>query len=245
MKFAVIGDIHSNLYALQSVVQDIQTRGIEKTYCTGDLVGYLTDPNGVIEYIQSHKILTIQGNHDLKIVQSDKTGEDVLNSLSEQELQNSASFHHNNETISDINRLFLAQLKQEMVLNIEGFSIQIIHGSPDSISEYMYEDDEKLTTFALTSIHDVIIYGHTHVPYHKVIEGVHFINPGSVGKPKHGNHKSTYMIVEVIESELKTELVEVSYDIITLINDIKENPWISNNLIEDLLQGGSLENIED
>ena len=64
MRIAVISDIHSNVYALDEVLADIQKRNVDMTVCTGDLVGYATRPNEVIETIKKEKILTIMGNYD-------------------------------------------------------------------------------------------------------------------------------------------------------------------------------------
>ena len=73
MKIAVISDIHSNIYELNEVLTDIENRNVDIIVCTGDLVGYGTRPNEVIEKIKKEKILTIMGNYDdaignLKIV---------------------------------------------------------------------------------------------------------------------------------------------------------------------------------
>ena len=64
MRIAVISDIHSNIYALDEVLADIEKRNVDMTVCTGDLVGYATRPNEVIETIKKEKILTIMGNYD-------------------------------------------------------------------------------------------------------------------------------------------------------------------------------------
>lgn len=64
MKIAVISDIHSNIYALESVLDDIKNRDIDLIACTGDLVGYGTRPNEVINTIRKNRILTIMGNYD-------------------------------------------------------------------------------------------------------------------------------------------------------------------------------------
>ncbi|MEF3419289.1 metallophosphoesterase family protein, partial [Escherichia coli] len=61
MKIAVISDIHSNIYALDAVLADIETKDVDITVCTGDLVGYGTKPNEVIETLKKNKILTIMG----------------------------------------------------------------------------------------------------------------------------------------------------------------------------------------
>ena len=73
MKIAVISDIHSNIYALDKVIEDIKLKNVDMVVCTGDLVGYGTRPNEVIHKIKEEKILTIMGNYDdaignLKIV---------------------------------------------------------------------------------------------------------------------------------------------------------------------------------
>ena len=73
MKIAVISDIHSNIYALDKVIDDIKSKNVDMVVCTGDLVGYGTRPNEVIHKMKEEKILTIMGNYDdaignLKIV---------------------------------------------------------------------------------------------------------------------------------------------------------------------------------
>ena len=64
MKFAVIGDIHSNKYALESVLEDIKERNVDFIISTGDLVGYLPYPNEVIDLLRRHSVLSVKGNHD-------------------------------------------------------------------------------------------------------------------------------------------------------------------------------------
>ena len=62
MKIAVISDIHSNIYALDKVIDDIKSKNVDMVVCTGDLVGYGTRPNEVIHKIKEEKILTIMGS---------------------------------------------------------------------------------------------------------------------------------------------------------------------------------------
>ena len=143
MKFAVISDIHSNLYALQSVLDDIKQQGINTIYCTGDLIGYLTDPNGVIDLIKSNEILTLLGNHDEKYMKSEPSTQSVIDMLSVMEVQKSASYHHNNQLLSSDNRLFIKSLPRAFMIKLENYNIQFVHGSPDHISTYMYEEVDK------------------------------------------------------------------------------------------------------
>ena len=64
MKIAVISDMHSNIYALDKVIDDIKSKNVDMVVCTGDLVGYGTRPNEVIHKMKEEKILTIMGNYD-------------------------------------------------------------------------------------------------------------------------------------------------------------------------------------
>jgi len=64
MKFAVIGDIHANIFALRAVLYKADMLGISQVYCLGDLVGYGANPNEVIDLIRQREIIVIQGNYD-------------------------------------------------------------------------------------------------------------------------------------------------------------------------------------
>jgi len=235
MKFAVISDIHSNLFALESVLEDIKREQINNIYCTGDIVGYLTDPNGVIDCLKQHNIMSILGNHDEKYIQQTRLTDKEISDLDEVMLQKSGSFYHNNQLLTDENRLYLRNLPRNMLIKLEHWSIQLVHGSPDHISTYLYEEDDK-TEIAKNSLQNVIIFGHTHIPYHQIVEEVHFINPGSVGKPKDGDERASYVIVSA-EENLSIEFKKVSYNLDQMVLDIESSPWISNELIMALKRG--------
>ena len=110
MRIAIISDIHNNLYALDAVLADIEDRIVDKVVCLGDLVGYLTDPNGVIETIKKCDMTVIQGNHDQKIALAERDETSALDGLDIEILQKSASFHHTNQVITDENRSYLKLL---------------------------------------------------------------------------------------------------------------------------------------
>ena len=68
MKLAVISDIHSNLYALMNVLNDIDDKKADLIICLGDLVGYGPHPNETISLIKRRNILCIKGNYDMAVV---------------------------------------------------------------------------------------------------------------------------------------------------------------------------------
>lgn len=234
MKFAVIGDIHGNIYALKAVYKDIQNKNVDFIISTGDLVGYMMYPNEVIEFLKENKITSIQGNHDKFIANGDKIKDISIYSL--EEVQKNASELYTNSILKDENRSFLKNLPKEIRIKKGDFDILIVHGSPRKIDEYLYEDGENIKEIEKTYNENVIISGHTHIPYIQKVINRYFINAGSVGKPKHGNPKSTYVIIEVKE-DLKCTIEEVNYEYEKMIEDIKNNNGISDKLIP-LLKNG-------
>jgi putative phosphoesterase len=237
LKFAVIGDIHSNIYALESVLKDIDKRNVDFIVSTGDLVGYLPFPNEVISCIKEKGILAIQGNHDKRIAESLPISQKDIENMTPLELTGSASGVFTNMTISDEHRNYLGSMPQYVSLESGGLRIKMVHGSPNSINEYLYEDSEAVRQLAKEMQEDVIISGHTHLPYHQVINKKHFINAGSVGKPKHGNANAIYVIVEVKEQEVFTEFVEVVYEVEKVLEVIAKSQYFDHKLMDMLRKG--------
>ncbi|MDF2612270.1 MAG: phosphodiesterase, family [Clostridia bacterium] len=237
MRFAVIGDVHSNIFALQSVLEDIKMKKVDFVVSTGDLVGYLPFPNEVIEAVQENRILVVQGNHDKLIANSNSIKDEIIESMKDEEIQRNASEIFTNWVITDENRNFLSNLPGQLRINCNEITILIVHGSPRDIGEYLYEDKHNLTELSKELSEDVVICGHTHIPYHYRINNKHFINAGSVGKPKHGSPQAAYVIVTVEGKNVMSETAYVNYDTDSMIKTIKKNRMISDKLIPMLEQG--------
>lgn len=237
MRLAIISDIHSNIDALKAVLEDCRQREIEAIYSTGDLVGYLPFPNEVLEVIRMAGITAIQGNHDKAIFEASLPEQNVLATMSQKELQASASRIYTLSTLSDLHKTFLGDLPEDLFLEVDGLVIRLVHGSPDKIDEYLYEDSPRLTEIAGAMSEDILVFGHTHLPFHQVVGGKHFINAGSVGKPKQGNPNSVYIIIETREGQAEVEIIEVPYDRGPINEAIKASPLIADALIDHLAQG--------
>lgn len=212
MKIAVISDIHANLEALRSVLKDIKDRGITRVYCAGDLVGYAPFPNEVIEIIKEKQIPTVMGNYDdgvgnMRLICGCDYADEKAQLLGEK------SIAWTKEHTTEENKEFLRALPHEIKFTCGKYKFLIVHGSPRKLNEYLKEDTPAgyLEELLDESVVDVIICGHTHKAYHKVTGHRHVINAGSVGKPKHGNPQSTYVIIDCTQ-ELKVETVEVNYN---------------------------------
>ena len=91
-----------------------------------------------------------------------------------------------------------------------------VHGRPRRINEYLYEDRPDASLERLLDLveADVLVCGHTHIPYHRVLpSGRRVINEGSVGKPKDGDRRACYGVMEAKGKELSVEFVRVAYDV--------------------------------
>ncbi len=95
----------------------------------------------------------------------------------------------------------------------------LCHGPPASITEYLFETHsepylKKFTSGGRNDVHaDIIVFGHTHVPYHRVVDGVHFVNTGSVGRPKDGDPRAGYCVLTIDGDRVTTEQVRLPYDV--------------------------------
>ena len=137
MRFAVIGDIHSNLAALESVLNHIKGNNVDFIVSTGDLVGYAPFPNEVIDLIRSSHIMSIQGNYDKAIGNKELIcGCDYTDSKMIELASQSVQF--TNRAISEENRKYLKNLPQQIIFNGGSFEVIVVHGSPEkSMNIYM------------------------------------------------------------------------------------------------------------
>jgi putative phosphoesterase len=237
MRFAVIADVHSNIYALDAALEDIKKRGIENIYCAGDLVGYAPFPNEVIETIKKAKIPTVMGNYDEATAYFKPTcGCDYPNEKAAE--IGSQSIAWTKKHTSEASKEFLKTLPGKIEFTASGKKVLIVHGSPRQINEYLYETrpEEELKEIMNETEANILICGHTHLPYHKVINGKHLINAGSVGKPKHGDPMGTYVIVN-IDHDVKVEIIKFKYEHEKTAQAIEESE-LPNELADLLRTGG-------
>lgn len=214
-RIAIFSDIHANLPALRAVLEDIDRRGVEQHYCLGDLVGYGTFPNEVIKVIRERNIPTIMGNYDQGVGNSsDECG--CAYKTAEEEALGKRSIAWTNAHTTDENKSFLRSLLPQIPLQLGNLKILLAHGSPRRINEYLYADrpDSSLERILDGVNADVLVVGHTHKPYHRVLpSGRQVINEGSVGKPKDGDPRAAYVILEAKGRDLHVEFVRVPYDV--------------------------------
>src|SRR3990172_1792344 len=213
MRIAAFSDIHGNLHALQAVLADIDEQKVDRIFCLGDLVGYGAYPNEVIELIRGRGIPTIMGNYD-DGVGFDKEECGCAYTDPEMRRLGDLSLAWTKEHVTSENKAFLRSLLPNIRLTVDGKRLLLVHGSPRRINEYLYEDrgQSSLERIAKASEADVLVFGHTHLPYVKDVDGMLFVNVGSAGKPKDGDVRVAHAILDV-GAEVVVTIHRVQYDV--------------------------------
>lgn len=214
-EITIFGDIHGNLPALTAVFADMESRNLHNLYCLGDLVGYGTWPNEVIAAIRALGIPTIMGNYDLGVGNdSDDCGCAYTNPVSEALGKRSIAWTNAHTTAE--NKAFLRELVDNISLQLGDLRVVLVHGSPRKVNEYLFEDRPESSLVRLLDMvqADVLVCGHTHLPYHRVLaDGRHVINAGSVGKPKDGDPRACYLVLSAQGCDLDVQFIRVPYDV--------------------------------
>lgn len=214
MKIAILGDIHGNIEALKAVYKAACRENAEKIFHIGDLGGYAPFVNEVVNFLIDHRIEGVQGNYD-EAVANDKEHcgcryEDPL-----QAEMAELSFEWTKRHASPKSKDYMRGLPFDLSFVSEGLRVKIFHATPFKNNLYWYiEREEKFfLDMARRAAANVMIYGHTHIPYRKDIEGKFFINAGSVGKPKDQDPRACLTIVEVLPGAVKSDFIRVPYDV--------------------------------
>jgi putative phosphoesterase len=216
--FAIFSDVHANLPAMLAAKASIEANQFDGVYCLGDLGGYASQPNEVQELIMAMECPTIMGNYDEGIgFDQDDCGCHYVKPF-DIEMSN-RSFLWTREHTSDVNKEWLRTLPREIRFTVGDVRVLLCHGSPRSTTEYLFDNrsDGYLRQFAANGKDDahadVIVFGHTHVPFHRMVDGVHFINTGSVGRPKDGDPRVGYCKLTIDGENVISEQIRIPYDV--------------------------------
>ena len=221
-RIAVITDIHGNLPALQASLAAIDAIGVDEIYCGGDLVGYGPHPNGVCALIRELAIPTIYGNYDYAIARDfDDCGCAYVTQHDRELGQQSVDWTlaHTDEASKD----FMRGLRFDLHFPLGDQDVHLVHGSPRKVNEYLFEDKPASLYERLARAEEgsVLVFGHTHKPWIHAYGGVLFVNCGSVGKPKDGDPRAAFAILEAEQTgPVRASIQRVPYDAQAVARDV-------------------------
>jgi putative phosphoesterase len=228
------------LTALDAVLADIHRQTFDAVYCLGDLVGYAPFPNEVTERIRELPVPTIMGNYDDGVgFDRDECG--CAYRDPDEKRRGEQSFEWTKAHVADDNKAFLRTLKKEIRFDADAKRVLLVHGSPRKMNEYLFEDPpvSSFRHIAEPSNADVIVFGHTHKPYAKLVDDVLFVNVGSVGKPKDGDWRACYAIL-ILAAQPNVEFVRVSYDMNATAAAIRASD-LPDEFATDIERGGAIQ----
>jgi predicted phosphodiesterase len=223
MRYALISDIHANLPAFEAVLADIVARpNVDATYHLGDLVGYSPWPNETVERLRAAGIPGVAGNYDSTVALHAKHCGCRSENAKQEELAHQ-SFSWTLEHTSTANKAFLGGLPFRLDLrplggHASGPTVTLLHGNQVLNTVYVTAertDDflQKMGAAVSAKVGDVVCFGHTHKPWHRVVDGVHFVNTGSVGRPKDYDWRAGYVLLDVADGAVGVDFVRVEYDV--------------------------------
>jgi putative phosphoesterase len=210
---AIITDIHGNLPALEAALARIDELGIEAIYCGGDLVGYGPRPNDVCALIQERAIPTIYGNYDHAIARDEHDCGCAYVTAHDRDVgQRSVEWTlvHTDGPAKD----FMRGLPFDVRFRIGDRGVHLVHGSPRKVNEYLFEDKPAslYERLAAAETDAALAFGHTHKPWVHDFGGVRFVNCGSVGKPKDGDPRAAFAVLETANPGIRVTIERVAYD---------------------------------
>ena len=249
MRYALISDIHANLPALQAVLRDIAVReGVDATYHLGDLVGYAPWPDEVVEMLIAFSIPGVAGNYDSTVATDYKHCGCQYEDPHQEQLSH-LSYAWTRAHVSARTRAFLGSLPFRIDLrpnggHVAGPAVILVHGNQALNTVYVHQDRPdsflaKMGSALGARAGDVVCFGHTHVPWHRAVEGVHYVNTGSVGRPKDGDWRAGYVLLDITGSDVVSEIVRVEYDVEAAAQAILASD-LPDELADYLRQGGTV-----
>jgi putative phosphoesterase len=194
----LISDIHSNLEALDAVLDHAEG----DIFCCGDFVGYGPNPNEVIQRCVEEEIRGVCGNHDHAALYEPRGFN----------LQAQKALYWTKSVLTEKSRSYLKVLPFAIKMIMNGRRISLYHGSPTSISQYIYSTYPDSYFVPFLEDTDIMILGHTHIPMIKTINGKRVLNPGAVGQPRDGNPDASFFIFNPKTLEITEKRVPYDKD---------------------------------
>jgi putative phosphoesterase len=212
-RLALMGDVHANLPALRAVLDAIAAAGFTRGACTGDLVMRGPDPEGVVAEVRRLGWPCVVGNTDRKVANR------VARPKDHPKAQRVGSRAWSTNQLSDASLAYLAGLPMVWRVRLKDWTVALVHGAPDDPRQAVEEDTPKSEVRRLIRAlkgPDCIVYGHTHRPSVREVDGCLLVNPGSVGEALDGDLRPRWAWLEARRSGLRAHLETVDVPLATV-----------------------------
>lgn len=219
MRILLISDIHGNYPALQAISKRMPPAGFDAVLNSGDITVYCPFPNETIEWLTDNKVLSIRGNTDDKVIKLLKGKTFTKPRKAEKRIMYTTTA----EALTEENKAYLLGLKKRLLFDAQGVPVELFHGSPADHNEFLFPDTPvgRFRELAAGVKGRVVLTGHSHTPYHIRVDGVDFINPGSVGRMFDGTPHASFAVLTLEQGEVRVAFHRVPYDIDMVVKRIR------------------------
>ncbi len=221
-KILLLGDIHANYPALKAIEKYIEPDRFDHIINTGDFTVYSTFPNETVQWFRERKkTICIFGNTDRRVLR-------ILNGKKlkkPKKKEKRVMYFWTSENLLPENIKYLKSLPEQEGFTLGPLRIGVFHGTCDDPDEELFPDapDARFHELAENASCHIHIMGHSHVPYYKVADGVHFINPGSAGRMFDGDPRASFAILRVHSDKIAVEHFRIPYGVEKVVKDLKKN----------------------
>ena len=237
MLIAFLSDVHANMPALEAAVADATARGAERFICAGDMTGYGPFPDEVCLFLQNRPIPALIGNYDRKVL---IVAEQGLSAAQGMKSKKRKILLWTLENLSHQSRLYLSGLPDQLDMQLpSGHMLMVVHGSPLSMDDVTYPSITRpgLTAKLGDLRPDILVCGHTHIPFVRRIDGILVVNCGSAGQPIDGDQRPSYVLVNTEQGAPPSgRVIRFDYDHKRTIAAL-EKTYLPKGLQKDLTEG--------
>ncbi len=223
-RILLLSDIHGNYPALAAIDQELDAATFDSIVNCGDSLVYAPFPNETLGWLLRHKVISILGNTDKKVI-------DILKGQPFKKPKNPEKrimYSSTAKALDEAGRRALLTFGESESLVLHDSSkkqhrLGVFHGSPTDPEEFLFADtpDDRFHELAATVDCRIVVTGHSHSPYHKFLSGVHFINPGSAGRMFDGDPRASCAILEIAEERVEVHHLRIGYDIAEVVAAIR------------------------
>jgi putative phosphoesterase len=218
----LISDVHANLPALETVLAELDARGVDGIFNAGDLVCYGPSPNEVIYLLREREIVSIYGNRDREVYEFPLRCKEYRETLHPLKFR---AYEWTYNELTEENLEYLKSLPERVSVSVNSHKLLMVHDRihPEIPQPKPDTPDTQFEEIAASVEEDIIVFGHTHIPFVKEIAGKLFVNTGSVGRPGDRDPRAGHVVLEVSEGQIAARIKRVGYNVDKTVKTIYES----------------------
>ncbi|NLX18283.1 MAG: metallophosphoesterase family protein [Desulfobulbus sp.] len=221
MKILLISDIHGNFPALEAVGRAAAGAACTHILNCGDSLVYAPFPNETIDWLRAHRVLSIRGNTDDRVIKLLMGKSLKKPAKPEKRIMYTSSA----DLLTPENAAYLVALPRKRIVRCGQISLGLFHGSPTDHEEFLTPStpEERFEQLTRETTCTIVVTGHSHTPFYRIVRGVHFINPGSVGRMFDGCPEASFALLSMTGNHIDVRHYRVAYDIESVVTALRKH----------------------